>query len=160
MKKDIEYIDKLVEDKLSNLKKTPELQWAVFSSKFSGKLQASTSLFSSANNIITVKNATITVISLSVLATGIILYSNSETEKDILKSTNKIEKVETKTDIQNKEIKDKLIQNENVSNNKFLKDSTSSIKESKNKDVIVKIKVPVHKEVKIKKEIIIDTISD
>ncbi len=163
MEKDIEYIDKLVEDKLSNFKKNPEVQWTVFSSKFSGNLRPSSSLLSSARNIVTVKNAAITVISLSVLATGIILYNNSETEKDIIKPTNKIEQIETKTGTQNKgvkEIKDKLIENENVSNNKSLKDSTSSIKKSENKDVIIKIKVPVRKEVKIKKEIIMDTISD
>lgn len=163
MERDVEYIDELVGNKLKNLKETSAIKWTDFSSKYSGKLQPNNSLFPSAKSIVTAKNTAITILSLSIFTAGIVLYNNSNnTNKTIITPYNKSENTKSKKVILkevNKEEKINLPENDKTSK-KILNDSTSVKEKKKEEHIVIKVKVPVHKEVKIKKEVFIDTVSN
>lgn len=142
MESEIKYIDELTKHVLADSKIETDVTWDEFYQINLGKLKPKTNFVISSS----VKKVSVAVISLSLATVGVMLYTSS---------------YKTTGDRANYA----KVKNENYTNDTLNTKSTYVINKQKeekvendkeNKDVIIKIKVPVHKKVKIRKQIIID----
>lgn len=154
MAQDLKYIDKIVGDSLKGYVQSPETNWAKFETKFSNNLNQHLSSTSSSYGI--AKNIVLSVVSLSVLTTGVFLHYN--------KNVNKTETPICKT-ATTKQIKFSNELNYKVKPSSTTKQTDSmQIKETnispKSENVVIRVEVPVYKKIELRKEIIInDTIN-
>lgn len=140
MESEIDYIDKLIKTSTKNFGQLPETNWNNFNSKFGAEISPELGLMSKIGSL-SVKKIGLTVVSLSIVTTGIFMYQ-------INSQNNVVAPIYKKT--VTKKVK--------LSTHKtFNFEKTNTIieanKRDKAKDVIVRIKVPIHKEIIVRKEI-------
>lgn len=157
MQDELSYIDNIIRDKLTGPVVRPETSWEDINPKLTNVVaESSLGFFSVTGNFFKTRLFVVTVVILSVLTVGIFLIDNNSGNGHINKDA----------------LKDN-INNESVLNNEenakksdpIIKDSLNNMNESdltekNSNDVVIKLEVPVHKNIIIKKEIIIkDTIN-
>ncbi|MCF6364578.1 MAG: hypothetical protein L3J35_00070 [Bacteroidales bacterium] len=153
MKNSMKYIDKLSKGKLENYQVIPETDWKLFKENYSGKFIVEDNLKFNFKNYLTTKNILFSVAGASVITAGIFFSTNSynkEGMKPVYKNTinNNDFAVSDKYN-SSKSAKPLFIEKEFE-----IKDS-ASVKETKEKDVVIRVEVPVVKNVEIRKEIIV-----
>lgn len=160
MKDELSYIDNITGDKLKGYTVTPETSWELMNSKLTNVVAESTigSFFSNIGGFFTTKFFVVSVVILSIITVGI-LISNNDSGNDVLQKGSSLNKEKSYHEtVFNKD--------ENAKKSSYVAgDSLTNVNEpekidNNSKDVIIKVEVPVHKNVIIKKEIIIkDTIN-
>lgn len=140
MESEIYYIDKLIKTSTKNFEQLPETNWNNFNSKFGAKISPELGLMSKIGSL-SVKKIGLTVVSLSIVTTGIFTYQIN-TQNTVV------------TPIYKKRFTKKVKLSTHKTFN-FKKTNTviEANKRDKSKDVIVRIKVPIHKEIIVRKEI-------
>ena len=141
MKSEIKYIDELSKNALKDYATESDVTWNEFHQRNFESLKPKSNFI--LNN--GVKKVSITVVSLSIATAGILLYSNTYIDK---------------ININYGHIKNKVYSNDTL-NTKLLYvvDDTKDAEIKKDiikEDVVIKIEVPVHKKVEIRKQIIVN----
>jgi len=145
MESDIKYIDELTKNSFNTYEQEAITNWDEFNNKFHGNINPNTNFISNLG----IKKISIAVLSLSVVATGILFYGDN--------SNNTL----------NKEIRIGLVKDINLKNvvkeenSKGLKKDDKLKTKQKNtddtkKDIVVKIKIPIHKKIEVRKKVIIN----
>jgi len=151
MKDDLSYIDNITGEKLKNFILEPKVNWEVFNKKLNA-ITSNSGFFSNIGGFFSTKTIVVTgVVILSILTAGIIITGNNA-DNLIIKGDSLFMKDQTEK--QSEEIYP--IQGKNDTTNLTNEDSVSDIEDN----VVIKIEIPVHKQVIIKKEVILkDTIN-
>jgi len=151
MKNNINYIDKLTKNKLKGFQVMPETKWSTFKSDYFDKLATHENLRFHLSDYISIKNTLYTVAGISILTTGILLHNNQNNHMNGLIPITK--------NVTNEKIFSPAAQNNTYYTDvNSTKDSTL-IQEKNNNDVVIRVEVPIIKNVEIRKEVIIkDTI--
>ena len=155
MKSNIKYIDKLTADKLKNFEYLSQTSWDRFNENNSAKLIIGENTNLGVSNYLTTRNVMFTVAGISILTAGILLYGNENNSRKGLKSITKDVNTESLYEVPNQNSKidnsDILI----ISNDINTKDSTL-IKQDKEEHVVIRVEVPVVKNVKINEKVYIN----
>ena len=155
MKSNIKYIDKLTADKLKNFEYLSQTSWDRFNENNSAKLIIGENTNIGISNYLTTRNVMFTVAGISILTAGILLYGNENNSRKGLKSITKDVNTESLYEVPNQNSKidntDILI----VSNDISTKDSTL-IKDDNEEHVVIRVEVPVVKNVKINEKVYIN----
>jgi len=155
MKSNIKYIDKLTTDKLKNFESVSQTSWDRFNENNSAKLIIEENTNLGVNNYLTPRNVMFTVAGISIFTAGILFYGNGNSSRKGLRSVNKDVNTESLYEVPNQTGK---IDNSDiflVNNDINTKDSTV-IKQDKEEHVVIRVKVPVVKNVKINEKVYIN----
>jgi len=148
---DIEYIDKLISKNLKDHEQVPETNWSQFQSKFSGKLKSN--FDSNKRASVVTKNILLAIISASIITTGIVINSKTNTSKQ--KQT-VCKKAKTKQYKGSNNVIYKIKSNKNIRKDSNSLSNDKNIKTNNSENVIIRIEVPVYKKVKVRKKILIN----
>ncbi len=155
MKSNIKYIDKLTSDKLKNFESLSQTSWDRFNENNSAKLIIEENTNLGISSYLTTRNVMFTVAGISIFTAGILLYGNENNSRRGLKSINKDVNTESLYEVPNLNSK---IDNTDifiVNNDINTKDSTL-IKQDKEEHVVIRVEVPVVKNVKINEKVYIN----
>ncbi len=150
MAHDIKYIDKLARVNLEDFGQIPETNWSKFQSDFSGKLSPAFVSNSTAYSL--TKNIVLSVVSMSILATGVFMYS--EQGEDISQLPICKEAI-TKNIQSSEEVVYSIKQNLDIKKEDSVQINNNVIS-NKQENVVIRVEVPVYKKIEVRKEIIIN----
>ena len=157
MKEELSYIDNITGDKLKGHTITPDTSWELMNSKLTNVVAGGSidGFVSNIGGFFTAKSIVVSVVVLSILTVGIIFLNNDSGDNILLKGSSvNIDESDNETVFYT----DDYV-NENVADDSLINVNDAGKTENNSEDVIIKIEVPVHENVVIKKEIVIrDTI--
>jgi hypothetical protein len=147
MKDELSYIDNITGDKLRTFITKPQTDWKTFNLKYQAVIKTS-SVLSNIGSFFTTKTVVITgVVILSIITAGIILTSNNTNSIEEQKGQTIFDQ-NSKSDSKVFILTDSIVADDNTNESEL-----NTVQETE--DVFIKIKVPVRKEIFVKKEIIL-----
>jgi len=148
MEDDIKYIDDITKKSFEGFSQEVNTSWSDFYTKHAVYLNPNTNFISSVG----LKKISLAVVSFSIVTAGVFFYTNNQ-DTTVIPEVVVIKRNNFNLD----KYKAKLIKvNEINLEEKTENNSNNNSNIAKTEDVIVKIKVPIHKKVEVRKQIIIN----